>query len=188
MYKTYNQEDGLWGLSLRLPKNKPLNRLVVEFLSTTDMSGPWHDLDGLIYGGADGYYNNGVYLNGWSFYGMTLGNPWLTSPKYNPNYEGGQVGFINNKVRVYHVAGTGSIGLLDYTAVLAYSRNYGTTQPVSVPTVCKEQFSWSLNTEMPFPYSKKTRMTLNFSGDRGEQYGNNYALLLGLRWEGRLTW
>lgn len=188
MYKTYNQEDGLWGLSLKFINYKPLNRLVLEFLSTTDMSGPWHDLDGLIYGGSDSYYNNGVYPNGWSFYGMTQGNPWLTSPKYNPNYEGGQVSFINNKVRLYHVAGTGSIGLLDYTAVLAYSRNYGTSKHISLPIVCKEQFSWLLNTEMPCPYIKQTRLTMSFSGDRGEQYGNNYALLLGLRWEGRLTW
>lgn len=188
MYKTYNQEDGLWGLSLQLPKYKPLNRLMVEFLSTTDMSGPWHDLDGLIYGGADGYYNNGVYTNGWSFYGMTIGNPWLTSPKYNQTYEQGAIGFINNMVRVYHVAGTGQLGLLDYTAVFAYTRNFGTTHPVSVPTVCNKQYSWLLNTEMPFPYLKQTRLTMGFSGDLGKQYGNNYALLVGLRWEGRLTW
>lgn len=188
MYKTYNQEDGLWGLSLRMPNHKPLNRLVLEFLSTTDMSGPWHDLDGLIYGGADSYYNNGVYNNGWSFYGMTLGNPWLTSPKYNPGYEYGQVHFINNKVRVYHAAGTGSIGLLDYTAVFAYSRNFGTMQPFAGPDVCKQQYSWLLNTEMPFPHLKQTRLTMNVSGDVGEQYGNNFAFLLGLRWEGRLTW
>jgi hypothetical protein len=142
----------------------------------------------LIYGGVDSYYNNGVYPNGWSFYGMTLGNPWLTSPKYNPNYENGQVSFINNKVRVYHVAGNGSLGLLDYTAIFAYSQNYGTPHWVSVPTVCKEQFSWSIDTEMPFPYLKQTCLTMNFSGDVGEQYGNNIAFLVGLRWEGRLTW
>ncbi len=188
MYKTYNQEDGLWGLSLRMPKNRALDHLLFELMSTTDMSGPWHDLDGLIYGGADNYYTNSVYVNGWSFYGMTLGNPWMTSPKYNSNYDEGGVGFANNKVRVYHMAGTGHVGLLDYTAVFAYSENYGTMHPVSVSTVCKRQYSWLLQTEMPFPHLKQTVLTLGFSGDQGKQYGNNYALLLGLRWEGRLTW
>lgn len=187
MFKAYNQEDGLWGLSLRPKHGKLLNRLVLEFLSTTDMSGPWHDLDGLIYGGSDSYYTNGVYVNGWTFHGMTLGNPWLTSPKYNPNYEGGQVRITNNKIRLYHVAGSGRLGKADYTAIFAYSKNYGNPQPVSVPYDCKEQFSWSIQTEMPFPYMRQTRLTLNLAGDVGEQYGNNVALLLGLRWEGQLT-
>jgi len=188
MYKAYNYEDGLWGLSLHMPKNKLLDHLLLEYLSTTDMSGPWHDLDGLIYGGSDNYYNNGVYPNGWSFYGMTLGNPWLTSPKYNANYENGAVSFFNNKVRVYHVAGTGHVGPLDYTGVFAYALNYGTMHPLSVTTICKKQYSWMLNTEMPCPYINQTRLTMGFSGDLGKQYGNNYALLLGLRWEGRLAW
>lgn len=188
MYKSYNQEDGLWGLSVCLPNYKPVNRVLLEFLSTTDQSGPWHDLDGVIYGGQDGYYNNGVYTNGWSYYGMTIGNPWLTSPKYNSGYEEGDVSFENNVVRLYYIAGMGRIGTIDYTARFAYSQNFGTNVSTTYNLVEKDQLSWSLNTEIPCPFIRHTVMTLGWAGDIGDQYGTNQALLLGLRWNGCLTW
>ena len=78
-----NREDGLWGMTVKLPKFKSLNHFVLEYLSTTDHNGPWHDLDGVIYGGSDPYYISGQNPNGWTYKGMTIGNPWLSSPKYN---------------------------------------------------------------------------------------------------------
>jgi len=185
MYKTYNWEDGLFGFTLRFPHQKALSRFVAEFVSTTDQSGPWHDLDGVIYGGQDGYYTNGVYPNGWTYYGMTLGNPWLTSPRYNANYEQGEVGLKNNRIRLYHVAGQGTIKGVSYKAELAYSENYGITWG---PIVRKDQFSWLLDTAMPCPFLPNTDMTAGFAGDLGRQYGNNLAIMAGLRWHGALTW
>jgi len=185
MYKTYNWEDGLFGFTLLFPKQKTLSRLVVEYVSTTDQSGPWHDLDGVIYGGQDGYYTNSVYPNGWSFYGMTVGNPWLTSPRYNANYETGGIGFTNNRLRLYHVAGQGMVGAVAYKAELAYSENYGVTWG---PIARKDQFSWLIDTAMPCPFLPNTDMTAGFAGDIGRQYGNNVAIMAGLRWHGALSW
>lgn len=188
MYKAYNRKDGLFGLSLLLPRTKPLNRLVLEFLSTTDQSGPWHDLDGVIYGGRDSYYNNGVYPNGWSFYGMTQGNPWLTSPRYNPGYDPDQglnVGIKNNRVRLYHLAGQGRFGTWNYQVTLAYSDNYGLS---GQPYIRKEQLSWFLDVATPFRFLPQTEMTAGCAGDLGRQYGNNLALAVGLRWRGALSW
>jgi len=185
MYKTFNVEDGLWGLALKMPACKPIQRLVVEYMSTTDMSGPWHDLDGVIYGGQDSYYNNSVYTNGWSFYGMTMGNPWITSPKYNTDYDNGEVSITNNRLRLYYLAGMGEIKKVTYKAVFAYSQNYGATW---VPGVCKEQYSWLLETKTPISFLRNTAFTAGFSGDWGALYGNNYAVILGLSWDGLLSW
>ncbi|HET9571595.1 MAG TPA: capsule assembly Wzi family protein [Bacteroidales bacterium] len=180
MNKAYNKEDGLWGISFRLPKFKPLHSFVTEFLSTTDQSGPWHDLDGVIYGGTDGYYNNGVYPNGWSFYGMTIGNPWLTSPKYNTD---GGVGIQNNCVRLWYFSGLGEMNEFNYRITMAYSLNWGWVKPIRSTSM--RQFSGQLEVFRPFPYLKNTEISLGLSGDRGKKYGNNFALLLGLRYSGQ---
>ncbi|MDP4276893.1 MAG: capsule assembly Wzi family protein, partial [Bacteroidota bacterium] len=185
MYKTYNVEDGLFGLSLKMPTCKPLNRIVAEYMSTTDQSGPWHDLDGIIYGGQDGYYTNSVYPNGWSFYGMTIGNPWVTSPKYNADYTHGGVSMENNRLRLYYLAGMGAIQQTSYKAVFALSENYGATWS---PTKRKQSFSWLLDTETPLRQLKQTTICAGISGDYGAMYGNNYAILVGLRWNGLLSW
>jgi hypothetical protein len=180
-YKTYNQEDGLWGLSIRLPKFRPLHSFALEFLSTTDQSGPWHDLDGVIYGGTDSYYNNAVYPNGWSTNGMTIGNPWLTSPKYNTD---GRVSIENNNLRLWYFSGMGEIGATNYCLTLANSVNYGC--PGAMYSAPRNQFSGQLEFFHDLPMLKNTEASLGLSGDLGSQYGNNVALLVGIRHTGQI--
>lgn len=181
MNKAYNKEDGLWGVSLRMPKFRPLHSMVVELLSTTDQNGPWHDRDGVIYGGQDNYFNNSVYPNGWSFYGMTIGNPWLTSPKYNSN---GGVDFQNNCVRLLYLSCLGEIGRSSYRFTTAYSHNWGYIQ--ATQTTAKRQFSGQIDVFHALPFLKNAEASLSISGDRGAQYGNNLALLMGLRYTGQI--
>jgi len=183
MWQNYNVEDGLFGASIKLKKFRPLNRIVLEYMSTTDQSGPWHDLDGVIYGGVDNYYNNGVYPNGWTFYGMTIGNPWLTSPKYNEN---GAVNVVNNKVRLYYLAGMGGLKDVSYKATLAYSQNWGS--PYTINPVCKRQISYQLQTVTPFRPVKNANITMGISGDRGGMYGTNFAFLLGFSLSGNFSY
>jgi hypothetical protein len=172
-------EDGLWGITVKLPKFQQLNNMVVEYLSTTDQNGPWHDLDGVIYGGQDGYYNNGMIPNGWSYKGMTIGNPWLTSPKYNKD---GSTSIINNTVRLYYFSGTGKVKSLNYRLKLAYSKNYGHTAPLYPES--NNQFSWHLETSTYAKYIKNTEISVGISGDRGSMCGNNLALILGVSYSG----
>ena len=177
--KTPTIEDGLWGMSIKLSKFKPLNHFVFEYLSTTDQNGPWHDLDGVIYGGQDGYYLNGAVPNGWSYKGMTIGNPWLTSPKYN---EDGTTSTKNNTVRLYYFSGKGMIKAVNYRLTLAYSKNFGMTAPSYKE--CKKQLSWQLETSAAARFIKNTQISIGISGDRGVMYGNNLAFILGISHSG----
>jgi len=179
MNKAYNKRDGLWGVSVRMPTFKPLHSFVAELLSTTDQNGPWHDLDGVILGGTDSYYNNGVYPNGWSFYGRAVGNPWLTSPIYNTD---GGVGFQNNCVRLFYVAGMGEVNDFKYRFTTAYSKNWGLAARVMPPS--KDQFSGQLEVSHALPFVKNTDASVGVSCDRGSKYGNNLAVLIGLRYYG----
>jgi len=183
MYKTYNVEDGLWGISFKLNRCKTLNHFVVEYMSSTDQSGPWHDFDGIIYGGTDNYYNNGVYKNGWTFNRMTIGNPWLTSPKYNSD---GSIQVQNTRVKLYYVAGMGSIKDYSYKATFAYSANYGSSS--ATYDYDKRQYSYQIELAKPISFLKNTCATFGLSGDRGAMYGNNFAVLLGISYTGRFIY
>lgn len=172
-------EDGLWGMSVKLPKFEPFNHFVFEYLCTTDQNGPWHDLDGVIYGGQDRYYNNSITPNGWSYKGMTIGNPWLTSPKYNKD---GSTSIINNTVRLYYFSGKGNIKSVNYRLILAYSENFGHTAPIYNSS--QKQLSWQLETSTAAKFIKNTQISLGISGDRGTMYGNNLAVILGVSYSG----
>jgi len=184
---TMNVQDGLWGMSIRLPHFKPLHSFVFEYMSTTDQSGPWHDLDGVIFGGSDGYYQNGAVPGGWSYRGMTLGNPWLTSPKYNLD---GTLSTLNNLVRLYYFSGNGEFNSLNYKVTLAYSENFGFENPGTGVnpdySTCKRQLSYQLETSTALTFLKNTKANLILSGDRGALYGNNLAVLLGISWKGTI--
>ena len=179
MSKSPNIEDGLWGMSARIPRFKPFSHFVLEYLSTTDQNGPWHDLDGIIYGGQDNYYNNGLIPNGWSYRGMTIANPWITSPKYNEN---GATSIVNNTVRLYYFSGEGIFKSLNYRITLAYSKNWGHTKPLYESY--DKQFSWQLEMSTPARFMKNTKLNFGLSGDQGTMYGNNTTLFLGVTYSG----
>jgi hypothetical protein len=183
MNKAFTKEDGLWGLSVRMPEFRPLHSWVLEYFSTTDQSGPWNTLDGVIYGGMDDYYNHWIYKNGWSNYGMSIANPWVTSPKYNTD---GNVIFENNKVRLWYFSGLGELADYRYRATLAFCRNFGSVYNTYPEP--KNQFSGQLEVSHDLPFFKRTEVSLGLSGDRGSMYGNNFALLLGIRYSGNLIY
>jgi hypothetical protein len=178
-WDTYYKKDGLWGLSLRVPRFRALHSLALEVLSTTNQGGPWHDLDGIVFGGTNNYFNNSVYPNGWSFYGMTIGNPWLTSPKYNSD---GAVIFENNSLRMFYLSALGEICQTKYRLTTAYSINYG--NPDKLYAFPKKQFSGQLDVFHTLPFLQNAEGSLSISGDRGSLYGNNLALLIGFRYTG----
>ena len=183
--RTPNIGDGLWGLSVRLPTFKPFYAFVLEYMSTTAQSGPWHDLDGVIYGGADGYYYNGQIPGNWSYRGMTIGNPWLSSPKYNLD---GSSSITNNLVKLYYFSGKGEFKSINYKLTLAYSENFGFASPGtgSNPSYenFKKQVSYQLETSTPLRFLKNTQVSLAISGDKGAMYSNNLALILGISYKG----
>lgn len=179
MDQAYNVEDGLWGLSMRFPKNNWLSAVVLEYLCTTDQSGPWHDLDGVIYGGVDLYYYNSVYPNGWAYEGMTLGNPWISSPRYNTD---GVLFSKNSSVKMMYVSAMGSVQSVGYRLTMAHSQNYGVLTRYRYES--KTQFSYAMLLDVPVKkWGPRWFMQLGLAGDIGEQYGNQHALTLGLTYK-----
>ncbi|NJK85722.1 MAG: capsule assembly Wzi family protein [Bacteroidales bacterium] len=104
-----------------------IKTLVFEYLNTMNQSGP---LEIKYYNGSrdygygnDNYYNNWLYLMGYTYKDMTIGNPLLTSPVYlsgNPDY------IRNNRVNAFHFGAAGMFKNLEYNILYTFSHNYGT--------------------------------------------------------------
>ena len=131
-----NGWDGLWGIEY---KNKAEGRqyvrgAVVEYLQTTNQSGPIHwdsgdypepirsQITDLVTGN-DNYYNH-MFYGPYDHYGMAFGNALLTSPIYNKD---GFSDFSDNRVKAWHLGINGDItDNLSYLVKGSYREGWGT--------------------------------------------------------------
>lgn len=179
--KTMNLPDGLWGISIKNKIFPFVKGILYEYLNTTDQSGPYHDKDGIVYGGNDSYYNNSIYSSGWSYFSRTLGSPFLTSSIYNKNAE---IRLTNTRVQVHHFGLEGNIQGFDYTLLTSFSKNYGNYYP-AFPAMKR-------STSLLFQINKSLRSfhQIEIGGsigmDRGTMYGNNLGGMLSIRKTGNL--
>ncbi len=183
-----NIKDGLWGFYLHMKdKNKLVNGLVYEFINTTDQSGPYHDywmLNGAQYfypvvggeyhqaAGNDDYFNNGIYLFGWTYQDMTIGTPFISSPLL-PHV--GATEFIwNNKVTGHHFGIEGRFKDIDYKVLYSYYLNSGTNAIPIHPN--KPQHSILIQTfkNNILPWGIDASLKAGF--DFGKMYGNNMGI------------
>ena len=161
-----NKTDGLWGLNIRQHHWKYISGFTYEFLNTTSQSGPWHDRDGLVYGGRDNYYNNSIYTQGWTYFGNIMGSPMLTTD--------------NNRVRTHYIGLNGDIYGFRYRLIDAYTRSWGTwkdpayfTNNAILLEVRKQvEQAWGLE------------FGLSLGCDIGTQFGNSFGAMISIRKQG----
>lgn len=134
--KLANIVDGLNGISIKNLNPKDggfsLNSLVLEFLYTKNQAG---ELDSrYTKSGDEDYYNNYFYTEGWSYKGLGLGNPLLSTKSSTRNGLASDPNdyFINNRVIAYHIGVGGSINAWTFQSKISYSQNFGTfgTSPI----------------------------------------------------------
>lgn len=126
MFLEYGLYDHLVGVEISAPENRYVKNIVIEHISTKDQSGPvFHDKSSSIpmqISGKDDYYNHNIHV-GWQYYGMTIGNPLLTSPIYNSNHT---FYFYNNRVEAWHFGLQGTPSKqLDWRMLLTFVNNLG---------------------------------------------------------------
>ncbi len=179
--KWQNAEDGLWGISIQLRKNKWLNRIVYEYLYSYDQASDiLYDTFYL----NNNYFNNGVYQTGWSHKGYGIGTPLITSPVFTDNY-GPQSGFKNNMVESHHIGLAGKFsGYSDYVLLFTYSINGGTIYK-PYPNK-KESYHFYAGYTHTFKKVQGLKASLVYALDRGDMYGSNEAVLLSIAKKGVL--
>lgn len=171
-----NGWDGLWGIEMNFKDFNPVNALVLEFLQTTNMSGPLHGIhepgEGPVdkTGGADNYYTNSLYP-GWAHWGMMIANPLIASPIYNKD---GYMSFRYTRVKALHIGWSGQINSeWNYVAKMSHNRTWGR---VDAPTLdILENFSAYAS----FSYTPEKwqgwRFNASLAMDVGEVYGDNFG-------------
>lgn len=174
-----NIKDGLFGISVRSKeKVKLISGFVYELFNTTDQSGRYNlkpgDNSGYEYGGNDNYFNNGIYIKGWTFNELVLGNPLITSPAI---IKGDRYDYIrNNRILAHHLGIEGKTGSILYTFLYTYSLNYGTNYFPNSPE--KGQQSLFLSAVIPDKLPWKLSLTFKLGADFGNMYESNLGAML----------
>ncbi|MDR0845413.1 MAG: capsule assembly Wzi family protein [Tannerella sp.] len=169
----YNGLDGMEGIQLNLPKLPWMSKVVIEYISTLNQSGPFHYImyDHSKYpgfgGGGDNYYNNGEYTTGASYFNRGIGSPLLFSPEYNAN---GSLGFKHNRIRAWHLGAEGHVAAdLSYRLLLSTMESYGTAY---APTL-KKLTNASFTTDFSYHFHNSWIFTASIAGDWGSTFGNH---------------
>ena len=181
MTNTMNKPDGLWGVSIRNNKFPIVKEILYEYLNTTDQSGPFHDKDGIVYGGADSYFQNSIYQNGWTYFSRTIGTPFLSSPVYNKN---GRVAISNSRVQVHHLGLEGAVQGYNYKALCSFSKNYG-NYGAPYPEMIRNT-SLLLEVKKQFPKLSNIELGCSVGADIGKLYGNSVGCMVSVRKRGNL--
>ncbi|GAB3945779.1 capsule assembly Wzi family protein [Spirosoma harenae] len=182
-----NLPDGLTGLRfLNQSVNKPrfrFQRIVLEWLATTDQSGPTFAPTAR-YQGADNYFNHSQYIQGWSYRGRTMGTPFIIprsdfKPTINDAYIGGGF-FPNNRVVMWYLGAMGGFRQgPTLSARASYSRNFGSyKQPF--PEVF-HQFSTLVSAQWRFRKLPRTILTTTVALDRGDPLPDSFGSYISLK-------
>ena len=171
-----NGWDGLWGVEYKSNHRQAINGIVIEYLQTTNMSGPLHGLQNSVVGktgGADNYYNNGYYP-GWAHWGMAIANPLIASPIYNKD---GDMSFKYNRVKALHLGWSGDISSeWRYVAKLSHNRTWGTPHR-PIPDILENFSTFASFYYIPRKW-KGWCFNASLALDMGEIYGDNFGFQL----------
>lgn len=122
-------------------------------------------------GGNDNYFNNGIYIKGWTFREMLMGNPLITSPAI---LKGEGYDYIrNNKIIAHHLGIEGHMTKITYKLLYTYSLNYGTNHAPISPG--KTNHSILLNTQ----FEEVLPWKLNFTCAIGADFGKCMVIMPG---------
>jgi hypothetical protein len=181
-----NFPDGLTGLRVRF--NQPaassirINTVLLEFLSTLNQSGPTFYQDNTHTKGADNYFNNGQYQEGWTYQGRVLGTPFITRREDTRSIYRNSTSWAinNNRVQVAHVGLQATIKQrISVLAKVSYSRNYGI--PLEPLLGTPTQLSSMLQVGVPTNWLGGSLLAMSIGADSGQLYDNAIGAYVGLR-------
>lgn len=171
----YNGFDGLWGLQLDLPEFQWVNKVIFEYFTTMNQSGPFHyitfdhDKHPGRGGGGDNYYNNGEYVAGMSYFNRGTGSPLIPAPEYNTD---GRLGFKSSRVRDWHVGVAGQLSpQVSYRLFCTVMRSYGT--PYSPFLKRKEGVSLLADVTYTHPKLPGWKFGGSIGADTGDVFGES---------------
>ncbi|GAB3986929.1 hypothetical protein GCM10028807_05390 [Spirosoma daeguense] len=186
-----NLEDGLNGLRIR-PKHSGglrsdfyINQITIEYLYTGSQGGDTFDLHDPQRRGRDDYFNNSQYPDGWTYFGRTVGTPFLTPTAEVRSTLPLRPGITNNRVSLLHLGLTGVLfDDVKLTTKLSLSRNAG-TYPTPYPNQ-PMQFSGLVAASVPLNILGGSELNSSLAFDLGDLLPPSIGLFIGIRKAGVL--
>ncbi|GAB4021679.1 capsule assembly Wzi family protein [Spirosoma koreense] len=181
-----NLPDGLSGLRIQPVSQGSsafrIDDFLIEFLSTLNQSGPIYDPFNKIFG-ADNYFNNQQYQEGWAYKNRIIGTPFITLKQdTKPEYQHNAHWVVNNnRIQMAHLAMRATVAQrMSLMAKLSYSKNYGI--PMAEPLAgTPGQFSSLIQLGAPLSWMGGLSLTAAVSADLGQLYTNAVGGYIGLR-------
>lgn len=177
LFIEYPWKDGLFGIEGRLPDNPFVTSVVYEFIYSKDQSGPvlWDKNDDIPeqVSGVDGYYNHYIY-DGWSHWGMGMGNPLALSPVYNNPHD---IRFLSTRLKGHHfgISGDPAPGW-KWRVMFSTTRNWGTY--ITPLREVMDAYSGLAEVSWRPPRLKGWEGTLGVAMDRGSYIGNSTGVMI----------
>jgi hypothetical protein len=159
-----NFPDGVWGLFFKPKKISFISSILYEYLQTVSQSGRPRPLEEVNQNsGGDNYFNNTVYTSGWTYFGQTIGAPFMTPSDTN-------IGIINNRSIVHHLGVSGSFWKLNYELKGTYEERFGNYSAPLIPT---EKAFYSLaHVTYPSKFGNfSTQIGIDYSSYTSETFG-----------------
>jgi hypothetical protein len=183
LYYLTNIADGLNGLSFRFGDSGAglrLTKVTAEFLYTMSQGGPVFINEQEKYRGKDDYYNHAQFQDGWSYYGQTIGTPFIT-PAINQRPELQRGRFTNNnRVQVYHLGFAGAVGPdVRFEGKFSYSQNFGSYNDVFVERA--DQVSALFRLSAPLRWLGGVEFNTAVGIDSGNLYPNATTAYVGFK-------
>ncbi|CCG98818.1 hypothetical protein FAES_0807 [Fibrella aestuarina BUZ 2] len=185
-----NMPDGLYGVRWRnagaVTGGFRFQQVTAEVLSTMNQSGFTTDQNGL-FAGADDYFNNYQYSDGWAYRRHIIGTPFITLREdTRPDLRDlrsayGRLTVSSNRAQVIH------IGLLggwpsgaQVRALFSFSQHFG--RPIlRDPRVPLAQFSGMAEASVPLRWLGGSELAATVSLDQGQWLTNNFGGWIRLR-------
>lgn len=180
--KFLNIADGLNGIAIKKQHSYgaafEVTDMVLEFLFTKSQGGSIWDLSTVL--GRDNYFNHSQVRDGWSYFGRTIGTPFIP-PTSDTDWKWPAYSFTsNNRVSVFHLGIKGTLcQKLYWESKLSYSTNEGTYDFPFAHTA--GQFSGFICLGTKLNIFGGIHSSVSFASDVGMLYPETYGFSLGLR-------
>ncbi|GAB3961756.1 hypothetical protein GCM10028805_61370 [Spirosoma harenae] len=174
-----NISDGLNGISYsRKNVENGVLRVVFEYLQTSNQGGPITSGRTTVpqLRGEEDYFNNGRYIDGWTYKGQTIGTPFIMPLRYTTglpqNIDPNPNRIINNRVDAYILGIMSRLKPIDLLTRVSVSQNFGNYYyaiPIDVQQISVQQ-------QVIFPVGKylfTTSIAYDNAGLLKENFGLN---------------
>lgn len=169
-----NITDGLNGISIKLKNSQFIKKIGFEYLNTTSQGG---NVFAFLNGepnelrGADNYFNNGQFADGWTYKNNIIGTPFIQNSYLNFKASDKLKNFFieNNRIKLFNISALGNFRKdLSFSFRSSFSTNYGTYNDSTDKPLKQLSTIFSL-TKSNFNF-KNTTLNLALSFDTGSLY------------------